>query len=87
MSGMHGNQPTILDEGASLYGKALRQLGARINDKDTCYDHENVSATMALHLYEVGFGMSFEVGAKIYNRQSSIPTEMAGSSTQGGQAD
>ena len=52
--GMHGNQPSILEQGAALYGKALRQLGARINDKRTCYDHENVSATMALHLYEVG---------------------------------
>ena len=51
---MHGNEPSILEQGAALYGKALRLLGARINDKRTCYDHENVSATMALHLYEVG---------------------------------
>ena len=86
MLGMHGNQPTILDQGAALYGKALRQLGARINDKDTCYDHENVSATMALHLYEVGLDMSLEVAAKMCNRPSSIPTETAGSSMQVGQA-
>lgn len=53
MLGMHGNQTTIMDQGAALYGKALRQLSARIDDKRTCYDHENVSATMTLHLYEV----------------------------------
>lgn len=51
--GMHGNQPNIMDGGAALYGKALGQLSARIQDESTRYDHENVSATLALHLYEV----------------------------------
>lgn len=50
---MHGNLPTIMDQGAALYGQALRQLSVRINDQTTCFDHANVSATMTLHLYEV----------------------------------
>jgi hypothetical protein len=40
-------------EAANLYGKALRQLWMSIQDPKTCYDHSNVSATMALNLYEV----------------------------------
>ena len=42
-----------MGQGAALYGKALRQLSIRINDEMARYDHENVSATMTLHLYEV----------------------------------
>ncbi|KAL8790500.1 MAG: hypothetical protein Q9195_006331 [Heterodermia aff. obscurata] len=49
---MHGNLPSIMDQGAALYGQALRQLSIKINDKTACYDHALVSATMTLHLYE-----------------------------------
>jgi len=50
---MHGNREQILDNAAALYGKSLRQLHTAIRDPQTAYDHENVSATMALFLYEV----------------------------------
>lgn len=79
---MHGNQPSILEQGASLYGKALRQLGVRINDKRTCYDHENVSATMALHLYEVGLELFLIRAANSWNRSSYTLIELAGLSMQ-----
>lgn len=55
---MHGNQANIMDQAAAFYGKALRQLSARIQDEGTRYDHENVSAMMALHLYEVSRSQS-----------------------------
>ena len=55
---MHGNQPNIMDRGVALYGKALRQLSAQIQGESTRYDHENVSATLALHLYEVSRSQS-----------------------------
>ena len=84
---MHGNQPSILEQGAALYGKALRQLSARINDKRTCYDHENVSATMALHLYEVGLNSFLLRAANRCNRSSYILIELAGLSMQVGQVD
>ena len=59
--GMHGNSPTIMAQGAAHYGKALRQLSSRIDDNSTCFDHENISATMALHLYEVSPNELFKV--------------------------
>lgn len=44
-----------LEHGDFLYVISLRQLRDAIEDPDRCYDHENVSATMALYLYEVRF--------------------------------
>jgi len=49
---MHGNSPEILNKSSKLYSKALIQLRTAIEDPDTCYDHSNISATMAMTLYE-----------------------------------
>ena len=51
--GHHGNRQEISNTATSLYGTSLRQLRDAIEDPQRCYDHDNLSATMALYLYEV----------------------------------
>lgn len=50
---LHANSPTIMGQGARLYGKALQQLRSRIDNLATCHDPANVSATIGLTLYEM----------------------------------
>jgi hypothetical protein len=50
---LHANSPTIMSQGAKLYGKALQQLRSRIDNPATCHDPANVSATIGLTLYEM----------------------------------
>lgn len=50
--GMHARDPRILAKAGRLYGVTLFQLRDLIENPQTCYDSCNISATMALHLYE-----------------------------------
>ena len=50
---MHGPDQKILAHAAKLYGQVLIRLRDAIEDPTTRYDQSNVSATMALHLYEL----------------------------------
>ena len=52
MKGLHDRNTSILAKASKLYGQALVQLRDAIEDPLTCYDHNNISATMSLHLYE-----------------------------------
>lgn len=66
---MHGNPKDILAESYNMYGKALAQLIKSIPDPEHCLDSSNISAVLALSIYEVSINFAFPYRALMLRNQ------------------